>query len=97
MLFFNVFVLLLLFLNLERIIATSVSGKNVRHRILKHQESSESEKIALIENVLKERNHFVTKRCGNWKDNYVQKYQELLKKPENERFYLVSIPNLSGE
>ena len=66
------------------------------HRILSHDMSNE-EKLAAIETLLKTRSHYHTNRCGNWKDNYLQLYKELMNKPEKERFYVIAIPNLSGK
>jgi hypothetical protein len=55
-----------------------------------------NDKLKMIHDILQQRNHFNNNRCGKWKDNYLQQYKHLLANPENDRQYLVAVPNLSG-
>lgn len=55
------------------------------------------ENLKYIEQILISRDHYRQGRCGNWKDSYLKRYQELLAKPDSEKQYLVFVPHLSGK
>lgn len=71
-----------------------ISKVLANHQHLSHIEANN---LKYIEEVLNSRDHYMQRKCGNWKDSYLTHYKELLEKPDSQRQSLIFIPHLSGK